>query len=335
MESVYYYIYCEGILGVKTNSINFKWIYGSSATEASKDDYDKCAVKFDIFITPEKSLKPINKNSQRFQSYTWDNQIKKLSCRRKLFKYINIGYDIEIKGNTVQATIGKNYYKYVQNRFMNLHGIYYLLSDLANILLLQNGFASLYASAVHNDLYSRCVVNFAPPNTGKTLTVVKLCELGNYSMIGEDVVISDGKKVFSCPWTCSYRGNEQEGDTAGALNRVENKGNYIFKNESLISDCIVLSLGDYSITQCKEIVLKKALTLTEYLFNGYASPIVSILRYFDDSFDKPWDDYAHNILGNIVENSNAYLIQSSNSKDFYIVIDKLLKENNDEGISNI
>ena len=173
MEKEFFYVFCSGILGVRTNIEGFSWIYGSAAPCSSLAAYETCAIKFDIRLVPEKELEQsTGENIQHFQAYVWNDRSHTLSCRRTLFGKIKLGYDLTIKENTVSAQIGKNYYRFVKHRVMNLHGVYYLLSDLANILLLKNGYLSLYASAVYNRVTERCLVSFAPPNTGKTYTAV-------------------------------------------------------------------------------------------------------------------------------------------------------------------
>ena len=41
MGKDYYYIYCQGILGVKTNLRDFRWIYGSTAPSATREAYER------------------------------------------------------------------------------------------------------------------------------------------------------------------------------------------------------------------------------------------------------------------------------------------------------
>lgn len=326
MQTLYYYVFCEGVLGVKTNVKNFKWIYGSLAPMISLDEYAKCVIKFEVIIKSEKDLETSIAYNQQFQSYKWVNLNKTLSCRRSFFKKLNIGYDIRIDGNTVYAEIGEHYFKYIKNRVMNLHGTYYLLSDLANIMLMKEGYLTLYASSVYNNNNQRCVINFAPPNTGKTLTAVKLCETNKYSLVGEDVVIIKDNIVYSCPWTNSYRKNKKGNmDNSGSLNRNNSKNEFSLKKESKITDCIVLSLGECEVNRNSKQILKKSQILSEYLFNGYSSPIVNLLGYFDDAFSENWKEYSNNMMKNLINKCNVYFVQSPQSDDFYSIVDKIIE----------
>ena len=312
-----YHIYCDGILGVKTNVNNFKWVYGSVAPNSSYGEYEKCKVKFDICVKPEKLLSPIGSPDRRFQCFSWNDKNKTVSYRRTFFKYLRVGYDIKVDGNVVSAEIGENYYRLIKNRVMNLHGIYYLLSDIANIILLSNGYLTMYSAAVYNKSTNRGAVCFGAPNTGKTFTATKLCENPDYYLVGEDMVISDGRKLYSCPWTTSYRNNKcKDLDSAGSLKRTQNSAKLRFIELCELTDIVVLSLGKEEIGFCKKDISSKACLINGYLFNYYSSPIVKILGFFDDSFCIPWQEQAETMLKNIVENSNCLSVQLETASGF-------------------
>lgn len=325
MEHECYYVYSKGILGVKTNISNFQWVYGSVAPSVGFEEYENCIVKFDISIVPEKKLSRIYKIDQRFQAYTWDENRKTISCRRILFRGIEIGYDIKFDNNMVVAEIGKHYYRYVKNRMMNLHGIYYLLSDIANVILLDNGFITLYASSVCNEPMKKGIVNFAPPNTGKTYTAMKLCELSDYTLVGEDIVISDGYKVYSCPWTNSYRNsNRNKIDSAGAFGRTNKRRDIKVCEECELTDLTVLAIGESKVVTNKDLILKQVSILNGYLFSYYSSPIVKLMGYFCEEFNKPWSEYSNTLLEKMVSANNCYLLQIKEGAGFSEILHKLV-----------
>lgn len=317
MEKEYYYVYCQGILGVKTNIRDFKWIYGSVAPSVSSEEYEKCVVKFDVCIKPEKYLSKNNICDRKFQAYTWNRKSQMLSCYRKFFMNFEIGYHLQIRENTVYAEIGIHYYKFVKNRTMNLHGVYYLLSDLANVILLKNGFLTLYASAVCFGPLKRCIVNFAPPNTGKTYMATKLCEKSDYQLVGEDIVIFDGYKVHSCPWTNSYRkASKLIFDSSGSLGRSKKKTQTTITEECILTDVMVLSLGEERVCTDKDQIFRYISMLNGYLYNYYSSPIIKILGYFDEKYDKSWTTYAETFLKNMVNSCRCCELQTEESGDF-------------------
>ncbi len=318
MKNEYYYVYCQGILGVKTNISDFKWVYGSVAPSVSFDEYEKCIVKFEVYVKPEKELGDSNVCGQRFHSFLWDDGNRTLFYRRTLMSNLQIGYDISFVGNTVKAFIGKRYYKFIKNRTMNLHGTYYLLSDIANMMLLNNGFLTLYASAICYD--KRGVVCFAPPNTGKTITATKLCELSNCRLLGEDIIITDGQRLFACPWTSTYRKKAASFDSAGSFGRVSQSGNINMCDMCDLTDLIVLSLGKKTISNDKDELLRQICILNGYLFNYYSSPIVKVLGYFNKEYSKPWNELAETLLRDMTNNSNCCGIQSEKALDFWDII---------------
>ena len=230
---------------------------------------------------------------------------------------------LKILENTVYVELGEHYNKFVKNRFMNLHGAYYLLSDVANIMLLQKGYLTLYASAVYSKKTKRCILSFAPPSTGKTITAIKLCETANCSMVGEDILITDGKMVYSCPWTKSYRGKKKRFlDSAGALFRSKIPIKLNFENESTLTDITVLSLGKKMIEENKELVLKHISILNGYLFHYYSSPVVKVLSYFDETYNKQWLEMSDELMSNMVNASECRLIQAKKSEEFADIIEE-------------
>lgn len=327
MNNVFYHIYCKNILGVKTNVSDFRWVYGSAAPCGSFDEYERCIVKIDLCVKPEKKLNLAVDGDGRFQAYTWNERTKTLSCRRSLFRFFKIGFNIRIVGNTVHAEIGQHYYKFVRGRIMNLHGIYYLLSDLANMLLLKNGFLSLYASGVFFSATNKGVVCFAPPNTGKTLSVTNLCSEQTCNLIGEDIVVVNRGQVHSCPWTASYRKNKPSIDSAGSFRRVGKVQINNVCDECKVTNLAVLSLEKERIIYDKEELLRRILILNGYLFNYYSSPVIKILGYFDTSFDIAWNERAKNILERLVSMCEGQIICSPNPLRFGSLIHEIVGRN--------
>lgn len=324
MRKVHYYVYCDGILGVKTDISNFKWIYGSTAPCTSRNEYNKCAVKFDVCIKPESLLRSNDGYTKRFQSFMWDCKNQTISYRRTFFKNVHIGYDIKINSNNVIAEIGENYYRFVKKRVMNLHDIYFLLSDLANLILLQSGFLTLYASAVHYAPLNKGIACFAAPSTGKTLTAVNLCKMFGYSMIGEDIIIARANQLHSCPWTASYRKKQSFFDSTGALNRTSKNVSHTICNICELTDMIVLSCEKEKIVSDKTETLRQICVLNGYLFQYYSSPIVKVLGYFEQSFCADWNAQANSIFQSLVNTTQCYILSSKNPHYFSTLVHNVI-----------
>ena len=320
MNDYYYYVYCKGILGVKTNDREFKWLYGSAASCCSEDEYEECRVKFTVIVEPDKQISPADPPDGRFQMYLWDQAQKTLFFNRTFFSAIQTAFSLRFDGNSVEAHIGRNYLKYVKFKIMHMHAADYLLSDIACVLLLKNGLLSLYASAVHYAPENRCVVCFAPPNTGKTLTAENLCKLSGYKLVGEDVVITDGARVYSCPWTNSYRKNGGSFDGAGAFGRRKAAEQRPTCHDCSVTDVAVLSLGEPAITSDKQETEKKISILNGYLFDYYSFPVIKILAYFDSGFNEDWDKIAGSMIAGMVQRSDCRCVQAESPTDFSGII---------------
>ena len=326
MKKERYYVYCKNVLGIKTNVSNFRWVYGSVAPLASECEYSNCDVKIELNIIPESKLPIISDYDKKFQSYLWSDITETLSCRRKIFGKINIGYDIVVKDNFITVNMGSNYYKLVKKRVMNLHDCYYLLSDVANIVLSSYGYLTLYASAVYLPKQRRGIVCFAPPNTGKTLTATQLCDKHGYELIGEDVVLIRDGEILSCPYTSSYRNKNAFLDSSGAFSRVLKKdGIDNVRHRAKITDIALLVNGNDSQTSNEEIYRSISI-LNGYLFNYNSSPIVKIMGYFNSVYDVSWDERAKALLKQLVESNKCHVVYSKRPMEFAEKIHAIVEE---------
>lgn len=334
MKKEFYYVYCKGILGVRTNIKNFKWIYGSIAPETSKQEFEQCVVKFVVKEKPEKKLDEIGEETLKYQTFYWDEKKERLHYRRKLFGKILIGYDIEFLEDVINVNVGKTYKKLIRQRVMNLHGIHYLLADIANISLIKKGYFTLYASAIYSSLNMKGLVCFAPPNTGKTITATKLCTSPENLLIGEDIVITDGVTLFGCPWTTSYRLNKRNDDDGGSFGRIKYKKEVAFGDNCLLTDFVLLSRGKERIIDDKEELKRKILIVNGYLFNYYSSPIIKVLGYFKKEFDNSWNENYQKTLFEIIDRICCIEIQTNNPIDYEKIVQRFLMGGKYENFSN-
>lgn len=317
MSKEFFYVYSGGLLGVKTNIKDFKWIYGSVAPASLAEEYENCAIQLYVKLVPNKELYACESTSSQFSAFSWNEGNKTLFYRRKLFHSCNLGFNIKFCDDRVEVEIGKSYYKYVKQRFNNLHGMYYLLSDVANIMLLKKGFLTLYASAVYEPKSSMGILCFSPPNTGKTLTAVNLCKDHDCKLLGEDIVITDGEKLFPCPWTCSYRVGKGK-DTAGGFRIPSGKMLTIARASEPcnLTHIALLSGGCSNEIKYTTGLNRKIILLNGYLFNYYSSPIMSALAYFSEDYPLVWNDCGAAILDKLVKNSVCTEIEAKDAMAF-------------------
>lgn len=329
MQELYYFVYAENILGVQTNDKNFKWIYGSYAPSANEGDFNKCLIRVILNVVSDKNIQRCSSVDCQFQCFSWDDRNKTLIFKRNVMGK-KLAYSISITGNIIHAQFGKTYYKYVKHRFMNLHSAYYILSDLANMLLIKNGYASLYCSAVCNRSLSNVTAFFAPPNTGKTITAIHLCKEFDYRLISEDVAITDGKSIWGCPWTNSVRPSKKRlsffGDSAGSLFRRKHScsQNDKFISNVKLTDFVLLDKSAHNAMDVtsKDIV-KRVTILNGYIFNYCCSPIIKIFAYFDSNYYTNWLSETEYIVKNLIESCCFCKISNRDALKFFKIFNDI------------
>ena len=331
-ENNYYFVYADHLLGVQTNDSSFKWIYGRTAPNTDEKSLEACLIRIYVKVISDDSIQISRSAGSTFQCHTWDEKEKKLTYCRKMMG-IPFAYTLSVQDNAIYAVFGKNYYRFLQFRFMNMHAAYYMLSDLANMLLLKNGFATLYCSAVFHRESGKALALFAPPNTGKSLTAKQLCDTGHYAHISEDVAIIDrNKQIVGCPWTDSYRKppaiRKIMCDTGGAFGRkhgeiVQREGT---SRRYTLSDMIVLDRSKGAEPITRQEIENRILILNRYLFGGYHSPIVNIIGFFDRSYNHDWVEKAKEVLSSAFEECRMQAISCENPEMFSLEVDKRMRD---------
>jgi hypothetical protein len=76
-----------------------------------------------------------------------------------------------------------------------------VLSDILVVTLLKAGFVSLHCAALKKGHLG--ILIWARANTGKTTTAWRLVSEIGCQFLGDDIAISDGNKVYACPYTAT------------------------------------------------------------------------------------------------------------------------------------
>jgi hypothetical protein len=208
-------------------------------------------------------------------------------------------------GDEPTLTVNRAYYRYISHRFMNLHSVGYILTDLAALLLLRRGLAPLHCSAFK--LGNATVVVAAPPNTGKTLTAMTACLDHGADFIAEDLAVTDGRDVFAVPWTSTFRYYQQIDRSLAA--RFRDKATRVFPplelwsarrpapvTEYVSSDRVVarsrvthVVLLERGEPQLRPLELteacRKLRNLNRYEFNYHKAPLAVAYEYFNPQLD--------------------------------------------------
>jgi len=344
-----YFVYVKDILGVRTNLDQFSWNYGTIAPKASAEEFNKCKMKVNIEVRKSNDVFDYTIDKENYDKYNYffakKNQRKIYYYRDFLFNS-KLGFSIEIIDNcNINVVVSKNYYKYVKYRFMNIHSIGYILTDLVSGLLLVNGYCSIHCSAVR--LNNKTLVIFAPSNTGKTLTATRLCLQEGAEFITEDIAITDGENIYSAPWTSTFSYYNQEKYSKFdklvdilqdkimllqliLLRKKKSAEEFFGKNNILdsskITDIVLLGKGQNQVVKNKEGMFESIINLNKYEFNYHKSPSMLVFEYFnpDLSIEKMFN-IEKTILNNLLNNTNGYRVYTNCPLDYTkLITDKII-----------
>ena len=220
----------------------------------------------------------------------------------------------------------------------------YILTDIVSGMLLRNGIATLHCSAVNHN--GRSIIIFAPPDTGKTLTCMRLVKNHGYKFVAEDFALTDGESLWAVPWTSTFRFyddiNQSKMDSF--LNTItkllpvlalfkftksKSIDHYIDQARielySEATDVAVLERGESAVCFDKEEGLRKILNLNKYEFNYHKAPAVIAMNYFNRDFC-PDDMYTHEkeILYRLITKCKYYCISERNALRYSDVLAEML-----------
>ena len=195
--------------------------------------------------------------------------------------------------------------RFVKHRFMNIHSIGYILTDIINLRLMHNDLAPLHCSGIVVDDNGYAI--FAPPNTGKTLTAMTLCTNNNskYKFLAEDLALTNGKSFFAVPWTSTFRYYDTADESYFSkllnymtekisvlelfgLGKTEPITDYVndIKISAKIKGIYILDRGGnkkYDITADE--AFERINTLDRYEFNYMRAPTIIAYEYFNRNTD--------------------------------------------------
>lgn len=345
-----YFVYVDGILGVKTSEKEFAWSYGTVAPKSNEKEFEKCKVKVFVDVRNSNDVFDGDFDITKLGKYHYfgaKQNENKIYYERDFFGRSKLRYSIEIKENFIHVVVGKNYMKYVKHRIMNLHSISYILTDIVAGLLLKNGIATIHCSAVNTE--NQSVIFFAPPNTGKTLTSIQLCKNNTFKFIAEDFALTDGENVWAVPWTSTFRYydevNESKLDTL--INKLtsyipvlefvsfqKNKsidkylGDDSIMHLSKATDLVVLERGKHNVNHDKKEGLRKIVNLNRYEFNYHKAPSAVVMNYFNPDFSpEAMFENEKQILTKLINGCNYTCIEEDNALKYTDVVLKEVVKN--------
>lgn len=293
-ESMYFFEYVKEIVALKSNKKDFNCSFGGRLAGCGEEAFEKCAIQAEVYVISDRDVR--NKieaakrsgKCKRFHYFGYDADSGVLFYDRKAARFLNVCFWMQLSKKRVCLYVGKTYDRLVRIRISNLHPANEIVSDILEMLLLRNGYATVYCSAAYAQKTDRALLMFSAPRTGKTRTCMTLCEKHGFGYVAEDFAVTDGKTVYGAPWTGSFRnydGNNsaRQGDSKGAqwLSRLSHV------SSMKATDMVILeAAAENRMTRAAdaEDFADKLLSLQRYAIHYYWSPTVTVLGYFDPQY---------------------------------------------------
>lgn len=148
-----------------------------------------------------------------------------------------------------------------------------------------------------------------PPGIGKSFTALSLSMKHGFGIMSEDIVVTDGERIWPVPWTQTYRdyGKEYE-------EHIE-KAEKIF-DSAPVDKVFLIGSGERGVQPTSGAV-DKMLLLNSYDIGYYCSPAMIALNYFNKDFSlKDAEAAERDIIKRLSENSPVLSITSDNAEDY-------------------
>ena len=274
-----YNVYIPQLIGIKTNIKGFRWGFGKCDVPAGEKEFKNCLIRIYLEEKPDKCVfdgLDISEYSREFRYFKASQKECSVIFEQTLKRAVHLRYVLTVKGNEIFLTVGKSYLKLIKTKLMYVHPIAYILFDLTALLLLKNGMTTLYCSAVqsHN---GKTVVFMAPPNTGKSLSVLKLKKDHGARIIAEDMAVTDGTRIWGSQHTNLYRDYHDSSLVEAASKDAD------LSSDSVDYICFLQKGSDGRICEIDDYTERMTL-INHYSLGYYYSPCVRVLNYYYDDF---------------------------------------------------
>ncbi|MBH0230801.1 hypothetical protein [Halobacillus yeomjeoni] len=336
---MFYFEAVKKLLAVKTNVHEFNWSFGSAMPQINEEEFDLHLIRLEVIVEDFELPEDLGERESFHYFYHIPESNGMIYVRDLVFNKKLMWKIVNANTSHPSLVINPAYHKYVKFRFINLHSVYELLTDLAAFLLLKEGYAPLYGAAF--ELNGRTTLTFAPPNTGKTLTSMKACTDFEAGYISEDLSITDGEHIYAVPWTCSYRPSTFRSSSSASkwkekcfeifpilellknkrpsLIHIWNQSNRIV-HRSKCSQIFVLEKSPNISMEARDSkeIYRKVLQLNGYRFHYMKSPLLAAFTYFNPSFTLE-EAYRNemNIIKSLVENADrSFVLQGPDASDY-------------------
>ena len=306
------YVHIPKMIGIRTNIPRFRWGFGVCNFPTQKDEFDHCKIK--VFLEVRKDSQvfedvDLAAYKESFRDFKAIPQAKTVVFNKKIGP-VYLRFWVSIQGNQVNVVVGKSYLRLIKYKIMYIHPISYVLFDIVSLLLLQCNMTTIYGSATTLPSGST-VVCMAAPNTGKSITVLKLQNSFGARIIAEDMAVTNGESIWGAPNTGLYREYHDE-----ALKMVWTPPQLDTFAQS-IDAVFILQKGALDREMKTENFLHQLMLINRYSLGYYYSPCVRVLDYYNRDFDvMAAQTVEEQILCRMIGKARTAIIERQNSLDF-------------------
>ncbi|KPL20156.1 MAG: hypothetical protein AMJ75_12210 [Phycisphaerae bacterium SM1_79] len=336
---VHNYIACEGILGIQTNAKRIGWSFGYPHEPVSENEISKCRLVVRFIVDSLKGEAAKLGDLERYHYWLGQPGRDEMFYQRAFLGRSKLRLLVRgLRSERPEIRVNENYLRFIRFRFNNLHSPGYNLTDLVCALLLQRGLCVLHCSGF--SVGDATVAVMAAPNTGKTLTTMQAVSHYKGSFISEDIGITDGQRLFACPWTSTFRYYDELNmsrltamrmklmkvlpvvELIPSPGRRELIDAYIdgsrIDRSNRVTHVVTLARrrGGVELIDDKR-ALQIVLNLNRYEFYYRKSPMLTAYSYFNPELDL--DALAEKekaILTGLISQSRCLLVQSKNPADY-------------------
>jgi hypothetical protein len=349
-----FFVLSKGILGLRTNGKNLKWSFGINTPPATEEDYQACALRLRLNVgeVPGFSKEGVltgEKTLGKYHYFSGTPGADVLYYHRPFLLKKQLQIQVkDVLADEPCVTVNDSYFRYITHRFMNLHSIGYILTDLAVLLLLRRGFAALHCSAFKKG--ENTVVVFAPPNTGKTLSTMMACMEYGAEFLAEDLAITDGRRVYSVPWTSTFRYYSRVEQSRFSrflnaatrvfpplellpLSKAKPIHNYVqsdkLADSAKITHLIILERGSTEVCEeASDEAYRKIVNLNRFEFNYHRAPLVVAYEFFNPSLDidSAWNAERDILRRMIVDARHRLVVRTDDATQYTPLIMEALQE---------
>lgn len=304
-----YHVSAKGVLGLRTNAPSVKWSWGMNIPPATRKQYDECAVRVRLEVTDEGIADLEEIRAADFGKYHYFGGrpgAESIYYKRTFLGKRNLEMRMsDLGGDEPTLRVNTTYFRYFAYRFMNLHSPGYILTDMVALLLLQHGYTPLHCSSFRYG--EATVLVLAAPNQGKTLTSMMACMEHGASFLAEDLAITDGKTLYSVPWTSTFRYYDRIDTSRRSraltrltsilpplellpLGQTDAVDTFIDDRRMLadspITHVAILERGEESVApESRDEAYRKAVNLNRYEFNYVKAPALVAYEFFNPNID--------------------------------------------------